>query len=100
MSKLKTLLDEYWEFRDLVHPNVWESLGWAHTELGEVYEILLADGDWVRNNPEDHPNAFDNEHFAEELGDVIMMIQKAGMVRGVDPLQALYNKIEKKMKNG
>jgi len=99
MSKLFSVLESYWDKRGLVEPNSWESLAWAATEMGEVYEILLADGDWVRNNPERHPETFDSEKFAEELGDVIMMVQKAGMARGVDPLQALYNKIERKLNN-
>ncbi len=97
MSKLKEVLDEYWEVRGLVHPDPWQALAWTATELGEVYEILLAEGDWVRNNPEKHPETFDSEKFAEELGDVIMMVQKAGMVRGVDPLEALYKKIKRKI---
>lgn len=96
-SNLNEILIEYWEKRSLVEPTSWEALAWAATELGEVYEILLADGDWVRNNPDKHPETFDSEKFAEELGDVIMMIQRAGMARGVDPLQALFDKINKKL---
>lgn len=97
MSKLSEAIDKYYTARNLVHPNSWQALAWAATELGEVYEILLAEGNWVRNNPEKHPETFDSESFAEELGDVIMMVQKAGMARGVDPLGALYEKIKRKL---
>lgn len=97
MSKLDKEVERYYNERGLVWPNSWEALGWASTELGEVYETLLADGNWVRNNPDDHPETFDSDKFAEELGDGIMMLQVAGKVRGVDPLQSLYDKMERKL---
>jgi len=97
MSELSRVINKYYTARNLVHPDSWQALAWAITELGEVYEILLAEGDWVRNNPEAHPETFDSEKFAEELGDVIMMVQKAGMARGVDPLESLYKKIQRKL---
>ncbi len=53
-------------------------------------------GQWVRNNPEAHPVAT-RQDFSEELGDVIMMLMVAGLVDGVDPLDALYAKMERKL---
>lgn len=94
---LLDIILDYYEKRELVLPNTWESLGWANTELGEVYEVLLSkNSSWVRNNPQDHP-PFDRENFSEELGDVIMMLMVAGYNEGVNPIQSLKDKINKKL---
>jgi len=98
MQNLVELIKKYYKYRGLKYPNVWESLAFATTELGEVYEILLSrSGGWVRNNPQDKPE-FDKELLAKELGDVLMMIIVAGIVEDVDPVQALENKIESKLR--
>jgi NTP pyrophosphatase (non-canonical NTP hydrolase) len=95
--ELIDLIEAYYNGRDLKYPDAWQSLGWATTELGEVYELLLArDGGWVRNNPQDHDN-FSKEKFSEELGDVIMMLMVAGYVEGVNPIQSLKDKINSKL---
>jgi NTP pyrophosphatase (non-canonical NTP hydrolase) len=91
-------IKEYYTKRALKHPNVWEALGWATAELGEVYEVLMSfAGGWVRNNPEDHPTKT-KEDLAEELGDVIFMLVIAGIEEGVDPIQALQDKMKRKLK--
>lgn len=78
-------------------PNAWESLGWATTELGEVYEQMLAkSGGYVRNNPDDHPG-FQQERFAEELADIIFMILVTGIITNCDPLEALMIKAARKI---
>ncbi len=88
---------EYYEKRELKHPNIWEALGWATAELGEVYEVLMSMvGGWVRNNPDKHPQKT-KEDLAEELGDVIFMLIVAGIEEGVDPIQALENKMQRKL---
>ncbi len=91
-------IKEYYNKRQLKHPNIWQALGWVATELGEVYELLLArEGDWVRNNPDDKlPYA--KELLAEELGDVIFMIIVAGIEEGIDPVEALVSKMHRKLK--
>jgi NTP pyrophosphatase (non-canonical NTP hydrolase) len=97
MSELFDRVKDYYEKRNLTQPNVWEALGWASAEFGEVYEALMSwDSKWIRNNPQDHP-VKSKEDFAEELGDVIMMLVAAGMVEGVDPVQALYKKMDSKL---
>lgn len=97
MSKLTEEIQEYYEKRELLRPNVWESLGWATAELGEVYEVLLSwKQGWKRNNPEDHPMKTKKD-LAEELGDVIFMLVVAGMVEGVDPIEALRAKMQRKL---
>jgi NTP pyrophosphatase (non-canonical NTP hydrolase) len=87
----------YYEKRELKHPNVWEALGFVATELGEVYEVLMSMvGGWVRNNPEKHPQKTKND-LAEELGDVIFMLIVAGIEEGVDPIEALREKMKRKL---
>jgi len=87
----------YYSERGLVWPkDAFEALAWAHTELGEVYELLLARKDWVRNNPGDIEE-FSPVRFAEELGDVLMMVVVAGLVENVDPFIALQRKMERKL---
>lgn len=88
---------EYYKKRGLKNPNVWEALGWMQCELSEVYECLFSfSGGWVRNNPDKHPPKT-KEDLAEELGDAIFMLIVAGIVEGVDPIEALEKKMEKKL---
>ena len=84
----------YFQLRSLKMPeNEWQSLGFLNTELGEVYEALLAKtSGWVRNNPDDKIS-YSEQRFAEELGDVIMMAIITGHVAGVDPIDALVKKM-------
>lgn len=97
MSDLANKIEYYFNKRDLKWPNTEKALMFSETEMSEVYELLLAEeGDWVRNNPEDKPE-YNNEEFAKELGDVIMMVMVAGMVRGLDPIDALIQKMENKL---
>ena len=91
-------IKEYYVKRGLAKPSLWEALGWLTSELGEVYEVLFSwNPKWVRNSPENHPMKTEEE-LAEELGDVIFMAIVAGMVTGVDPINALEKKMERKLK--
>jgi NTP pyrophosphatase (non-canonical NTP hydrolase) len=96
----KDLMEEiinYAEKREYKMPDVWEAMGWVTTELGEVYEQLLAKkSGWVRNNP-DSKAPYSPESLAEELGDVIFMVMMAGYAEGVNPLQAMKNKMTRKL---
>ncbi len=95
---VESLIDEHHSQRGLQYPNEWEALAFANTELGEAYELLLAEaGGWVRNHPEAH-EGWNEERFAEELGDVIMMVMMAGMAKGVNPLDALAKKLYRKIR--
>ncbi len=95
---VESLIDEHHTVRGLKWPNEWEALGFAQTELGEVYELLLAEiPGWTRNHPEDH-EGYTAERFAEELGDVMMMVMMAGMAKGVNPLDALAKKLYSKIR--
>lgn len=97
-SDLMEIIVDYFDKCSLKYAgNSWEALAFASTELGEVYELLLdRQGGWVRNNPDDK-SKFSEQKLAEELGDVIMMIMLAGYVEGVNPIQALKDKINRKL---
>ena len=100
MSNLAQEIKDYYEKRGLKHPNIWEALGWATAELGEVYEVIMSwNPDWVRNNPQDHP-VKTMEDLAEELGDVILMLMVAGLESGIDPIDALRVKMLRKIEEG
>lgn len=92
---LEDIVKEYYEKRGLVWPNFDDAMKFALTEMGEVFEIDLARKTWVRNNPEDKPK-FNKEDLAKELGDVIMMLIVAGIAEGVNPVQALLEKMNRK----
>ena len=95
---LKSKIKDYYKKRGLKWPkNSWQALGWLHSEIGEVYELLQArEGGWVRNNPDEH-DEFARERLAEELGDCVMMLYVAGIVEGVDIEQGLLDKMERKL---
>jgi NTP pyrophosphatase (non-canonical NTP hydrolase) len=98
MDSITKIVQDYYEVRKLVKPTIWEALGWVSAELGEVYEVIMSwSPKWVRNNPQDHP-VKTKEDLAEELGDVILMVIAAGLSEGVDPLEAMLNKIARKTK--
>lgn len=94
------LIARYYEHRHLIWPgNADTALDWALTEMAEAKELLLArQARWVRNHPQNE-EPFSRERLAEELGDILMMVMVAGMVEGLDPIQALREKIERKMRD-
>jgi len=90
------LITDYYEQRGLKWPqDADEALDWALTELAEAKELLLdRKGGWTRNNPGNKTPFQPSSAFAEELGDIIMMVLVAGIVEGVEPLTALTSKIK------
>jgi NTP pyrophosphatase (non-canonical NTP hydrolase) len=89
---------EYAETRQYKMPDLWEAMAWVNAEIGEVYEVMLSKGGWVRNNPDKHPEKGDEE-LAEELGDVIFMVMMAGYSKGVNPLEAMKAKMKRKLED-
>jgi len=85
---------QYYERRGLKWPTMMEALGFAATEMGEAWELVLERiGGWTRNNP--HSKAtYDGELLARELGQAMMMLQVAGMSAGVDPMRSLLEMLE------
>lgn len=97
MHYLIELINTYYSKRELVWPTTDQAMQWVETELGEVYELLLArQPGWVRNNPGNKP-PFNRGELAEELGDAIMMLIVAGIAEGVDPIGAMEHKIYRKL---
>jgi len=94
---LVQLIKDYYVARGLTFPNFDNAIKFVITEIAEVLELDLdRSGTWVRNNPENKPK-YNKEDMAEELGDAIFMLIVAGIADGVDPLEALTNKINRKM---
>lgn len=94
---LVDLIKEYYDGRKLQWPDFSDAMKFAITEVAEVFEIDLSrNPNWVRNNPQNKPK-FSKEALSEELGDVIMMVMVAGIVEGVDPIEALEKKIKRKL---
>jgi len=92
-KEIAETIKEYYTIRNYVWPTVDEALKWHEAEMGEVYELLLAQvGGWVRNHPEDHP-PYSDEAFEEEIGDAIFMLLVAGIKAGLDPLGNMLNKM-------
>mgnify|MGYP001613849862 CR=1 FL=1 len=88
-------IKRYYKVRGLTMPDTKEALDFAITEWAEARELLFAeDGKRVRNHEQE---PYSDKRFAEELGDVILMAIVAGMTRGLDPLQAMVNKLDRKM---
>lgn len=97
MAELTELVKEYFELRGMTFPDVWKALAFLDTEKGEALELLFSrDGGFVRNNPENKP-IWHAGDFAEELGDMIMMIIVAGIAEGVDPIDGLLRKMDRKL---
>jgi len=88
----------YFNARGLVWPEDADTaLQFALTEMAEATELLLSrKAGWKRNN-QDSKRGFSKERLAEELGDVLMMVLVAGIAEGVSPVQALRDKIQRKL---
>lgn len=87
----------HFDGRGRMWPTTEDSLLWMITEIAEAFELLSAKKNYVRNNPDDK-EPFSKERFAEELGDVIYMAIITGLVEGVNPLDALLNKMNNQIK--
>jgi len=87
----------HFDGRGRVWPTTEDSLLWMITEIAESFELLSAKKNYVRNNPDDK-EPFSKERFAEELGDVIYMAMITGMVEGVNPLDAMLNKMNNQIR--
>jgi NTP pyrophosphatase (non-canonical NTP hydrolase) len=93
-------IEQYYEERELVWPqDVWQALGFATSELGEAWDVLVErDADWVRNHPSE--KGWDEGAFTEECGDTIMMLMVACKLIGRDPIAALRAKMRRKTESG
>lgn len=97
MSNLADEIKDYYGKRGLTIPNLYQALGFVNQELGEVYDVVLnMDGNWIRNNPQNH-QAKSLSELSDELGDVIMMVMVAGIYNGIDPIDSLREKMRRKL---
>lgn len=92
LPNLASLVRSYYAFRGYKDPDLKEAFNWLVSEVGEAAgAINQSQGEgWVRNN--DHTQ----DSVADELGDVLMMLIKTAEKAGVDLLDAMVGKWEKK----
>lgn len=101
VNELPFVIKDFYERRGLRWPTAWQAMAFIATEIGGAYEQLLVEEveglGWVRNNPLNKPDRFDPQKFGEELGDAVLMLMVAGMRYGVNPLQLMLEKMERKL---
>lgn len=90
-QKLRNIVDAYYAYRGLTHPDANQAYLFLVSEVGELADALVANqADWVRNNP-------DRDRSIEpEIGDVLMMLTVFASQMGVDPVEAMLNKMKSK----
>jgi NTP pyrophosphatase (non-canonical NTP hydrolase) len=89
---LRVLVKEYFEFRRYVDPNAAQAFFFLSSEVGELADKYVhSQAQWVRNNPQNK-----NDDVAGEIGDVLQMLTKFAEKVGVDPLEAMLAKWERK----
>ena len=90
-QKLNDIVEEYYAYRGLTTPDANQAYLFLVSEIGEMADALVANqADWVRNNP-------DRERSVEpEIGDVLMMLTVCAAQLGIDPVEAMLNKMKSK----
>lgn len=75
-------------------PSPHDALLFLFTEIAEATELYLSQPikAYVRSHPE-QKEPYSEERYAEELGDVIYMAIVAGAVMGVDPVEAMVERM-------
>ena len=90
-TSLVDLVQQYYAFRGLTQPDPNQAFLFLVSEIGELADALVADqAQWVRNNPDRE------RHIPSEIGDVLMMLTVFAATQGVDPVEALKDKMRKK----
>lgn len=90
-SKLVELVQAYYRFRGLTEPDANQALLFLVSEVGELADAFVeGQGAWVRNHPDKERD------IKDEIGDVLMMLTAFAHQLGVDPLDALKAKMERK----
>jgi NTP pyrophosphatase (non-canonical NTP hydrolase) len=81
----------YFEHRGLTAPDAGQALLFLVSEVGELADAFVEEqAQWVRNNPER------NRNVSDEIGDVLMMLTVFADAQGIDPLDAMLAKFERK----
>ena len=90
MSIIETV-KAYYKFRGLGVPDDTQALLFLVSEVGELSDAHVEQqGDWLRNHA-------DKERSVEdEVGDVLMMLTAYCISRGIDPVECMLGKFNKK----
>lgn len=99
MSILVKLITQYYEKRGLKWPDFNDAMKFVITEIAEVFEEEMAGKGYIRNNPEQKPTQTSLVRLEEELADVMMMVQVAGMYYNLDPLRCLVERLLTRIAN-
>ena len=95
MDGIATLVDAYFKFRGLTHPDAAQSFLFLTSEMGEVADAIVQDqAQWTRNNPQNKDGSV--QKIREELGDVLMMLTKTSQGYNGDPISDMISKFKKK----
>ena len=90
-NRLVEVVQKYYQFRGLTEPDTNQALLFLVSEIGELSDAFVSNqAQWVRNNPEK------DRSVQDEIGDVLMMLTVFAASMGVDPIEALMEKMRKK----
>lgn len=85
-------IEKYYTRRGLVWPDKKDALLWLTTELGELIDSTLRlELNWVRNSEK-------SVDMASEVADVLLMLLVFCKATSIDPVEALLEKMERKLK--
>ena len=88
---LLKIVKQYYEFRGLTQPDNNQAFLFLTSEVGELADAVVASqADWVRNNPDK------NRSVSDEIGDVLMMLTVFANTMGIDPVEAMIEKMKRK----
>ena len=89
--QLPEVVRAYFEHRGLTAPDTGQALLFLVSEVGELADAFVEEqAQWVRNNPER------NRNISDEIGDVLMMLTVFADAQGIDPVDAMLAKFERK----
>ena len=89
--ELINIVDQYYQFRGLTKPDANQAFLFLVSEIGELSDAFVEEqAQWVRNKP-------DRERDVKaEIGDVLMMLTVFAASQGIDPQEAMLNKMRSK----
>lgn len=91
MEKVVDVVKAYYQFRGLTIPDDAQALLFLVSEVGELADAHVEQqAEWIRNHA-DKERSID-----DEVGDILMMLTAYCIARGIDPVEAMLNKFEKK----
>ena len=89
--KIPETVRAYFEHRGLTAPDAGQALLFLVSEVGELADAFVEQqAQWVRNNPGR------NRDISDEIGDVLMMLTVFADAEGIDPVDAMLNKFDRK----